>query len=179
VKGLLKGFMVCLMTGFSIDTATAASPIKVEIEKTDDGYQLLRGGQPYVVRGAGMGTDDIQRFAAAGGNSIRTWSTMDSRQETRALLDKAHNMEEDQGVRQRVVDLMGYMHYQILLHEFDNWSELLPEQFYYFKGRAYPQAQAQPYALIRDLLDYEVARLQVLRDIGILFIEPDGMWVEP
>jgi len=35
------------------------------------------------------------------------------------LLDKAYGMDEDEGVRQRLVDLMGYMHYQILLHEFD------------------------------------------------------------
>ncbi len=38
-----------------------------------------------------------------------------------------------------------------LLHEFDLWSELLPEQFYYFKGRALQEMQTLPYSLIRDL----------------------------
>ncbi len=41
-----------------------------------------------------------------------------------------------------------------LLHEFDLWSELLPEQFYYFKGRAGPEMQNQPYSLIRDLIGF-------------------------
>jgi len=31
-------------------------------------------------------------------------------------------------------------------------------------------------ALIRAILDYEVARLQLKRDIGILFLDSDGMW---
>ena len=64
-------------------------PVRVAVDKTGDGYRLLRGGEPYTVRGAGMVVDDIERFAAAGGNSIRTWSTTYGKQDTRALLDKA------------------------------------------------------------------------------------------
>ena len=79
-----------LMTACSGESDSMPSPIKVEIGKTESGYQLLRGGTPYTVRGAGMGVDDIQRFAAAGGNSIRNWNTMQRGQDTRALLDKAH-----------------------------------------------------------------------------------------
>jgi ABC-type oligopeptide transport system substrate-binding subunit/class 3 adenylate cyclase len=41
-----------------------------------------------------------------------------------------------------------------LLHEFDMWAELLPEQFYYFKGRASAELQNQPYGLIRDLVSF-------------------------
>ncbi|MGD2147349.1 MAG: adenylate/guanylate cyclase domain-containing protein, partial [Anaerolineae bacterium] len=41
-----------------------------------------------------------------------------------------------------------------LLHEFDNWAELLPETFYYFKGRASQQMQNLPYSLIRDLIAF-------------------------
>lgn len=37
-----------------------------------------------------MAVDDIQRFAAAGGNSIRNWNTMQREQDTLTLLDKAH-----------------------------------------------------------------------------------------
>ena len=65
------------------------SPIKVEIIRTNTGYQLLRGGEPYEIRGAGMGVDDIERFASRGGNSIRTWNTVGEYQDTRALLDAA------------------------------------------------------------------------------------------
>jgi ABC-type oligopeptide transport system substrate-binding subunit/class 3 adenylate cyclase len=41
-----------------------------------------------------------------------------------------------------------------LLHEFDIWSELLPETFFYFRGRARQQTQNVPYALIRDLFAF-------------------------
>ena len=86
---LYASITICLVTACSPESDDTPSPIRVELEKTGDGYRLLRGGVPYVVRGAGMGRDDIERFAASGGNSIRTWSTMHSRQDTRELLDKA------------------------------------------------------------------------------------------
>ena len=78
------------MSACSTETGDVTGPVKVEIVATDSGYQLLRGGKPYVIRGAGMGTDDIERFVAHGGNSIRTWSTLEKKQDTRALLDEAH-----------------------------------------------------------------------------------------
>ena len=71
----------------AIDEAPTA--VKVEIVKTDSGYQLLRGGEPYVIKGAGMAIDDIERFAAHGGNSIRNWTTEGSYQDAKALLDAA------------------------------------------------------------------------------------------
>ena len=82
--------VLCLMTACSTETDNTLSPIKVAIVKTADGYQLLRGGEPYAVKGAGMVVDDIERFVASGGNSIRTWNTAQQNQDTRALLDKAH-----------------------------------------------------------------------------------------
>ncbi len=39
-----------------------------------------------------------------------------------------------------------------LLYEFEYWLERLPEKIWYFKGRASPQMQRLPYALLRDLL---------------------------
>ncbi|MGD2148219.1 MAG: ABC transporter substrate-binding protein, partial [Anaerolineae bacterium] len=41
-----------------------------------------------------------------------------------------------------------------LLHEFDNWAELLPETFYYFKGRALQEMQSLPYSLLRSLFAF-------------------------
>jgi exo-beta-1,3-glucanase (GH17 family) len=79
-----------LITACSPEQENIGSPVKTEIAETRDGYVLLRGGEPYVVRGAGMGRDDIERLAAHGGNSIRTWSTRNDYQDTRELLDKAH-----------------------------------------------------------------------------------------
>jgi tetratricopeptide (TPR) repeat protein len=39
-----------------------------------------------------------------------------------------------------------------LLYEFANWSETRPEAFYLFQGRANPQTESQPFALLRDIL---------------------------
>ncbi|NIP13936.1 MAG: AAA family ATPase [Pseudomonas stutzeri] len=41
-----------------------------------------------------------------------------------------------------------------LLHEFDIWSEALPETFWYFKGRALREMQNLPYGLLRDLVAF-------------------------
>ena len=41
-----------------------------------------------------------------------------------------------------------------LLHEFDGWLELLPEQIWYYKGRASLEMQHLPYALLRDLFAF-------------------------
>jgi hypothetical protein len=49
-------------------------PVKVNIVKTDSGFQLMRSGKPYFVKGAGGGAY-MSRIPAAGGNSIRTWGT--------------------------------------------------------------------------------------------------------
>lgn len=54
--------------------AVMAEPVPVELRKTGDGWQLFRGGEPYLIRGAG-GSASMEALAAAGGNSLRTWST--------------------------------------------------------------------------------------------------------
>jgi exo-beta-1,3-glucanase (GH17 family) len=82
--------MAFVVASCSPSSGNKMSPTKVEIVRTETGYQLLRGGEPYEIRGAGMGRDDIARFASHGGNSIRTWSTLDDEQDTMALLDAAH-----------------------------------------------------------------------------------------
>ena len=41
-----------------------------------------------------------------------------------------------------------------LLHEFENWVELRPEEVLYFKGRASQRTRDLPYFLIRDLISF-------------------------
>jgi hypothetical protein len=65
--------------------ACRAAPVPVGVEQTADGYRLLRGGEPYFVRGAG-GSGDLARLAAAGANSVRTWHIDDAQR----VLDDAH-----------------------------------------------------------------------------------------
>ncbi len=61
--------------------------IPVKLIRTDAGWQLLRDGQPYFIRGVG-GTTALEELAARGGNSIRTWGA-DGLDE---LLDAAHRL---------------------------------------------------------------------------------------
>ncbi len=89
MKYLTAFALMILMTACSPATDVVQPPIKVEIAKTADGYVLMRGGEPYAVKGAGMVVDDIRRFAAHGGNSIRTWATDNEYQDTKELLDAA------------------------------------------------------------------------------------------
>lgn len=75
---------------FSIHTTALAQkqkPIKATIVETKTGFQLLRNGKPYFVKGAG-GTNYIDRLKNYGGNSIRTWSTAGAGQ----ILDEAHKL---------------------------------------------------------------------------------------
>ena len=68
-------------------SATTAKPVPVELRKSAAGWQLLRGGEPYLIRGAG-GSASLERLAEAGANSIRTWST----DRAGEVLDEAHRL---------------------------------------------------------------------------------------
>ncbi|MEO1596528.1 MAG: glycoside hydrolase family 2 TIM barrel-domain containing protein [Pseudomonadota bacterium] len=67
------------------DSKDAPGPVPVELVETEQGWSLLRGGQPYFVKGAG-GDGDMDLLAAAGANSVRTWGSDD----IGPLLDAAH-----------------------------------------------------------------------------------------
>lgn len=61
------------------------SPVRVELRRTAQGFQLLRNGQPYLVKGVGGG-DELELLKKMGGNSIRTWGA----DNLGPLLDRAH-----------------------------------------------------------------------------------------
>src|SRR5712672_2200956 len=50
----------------------AQDPVRVEIVKTSDGWQMLRGGKPYFIKGVG-GDASKRLLVQYGGNSFRTW----------------------------------------------------------------------------------------------------------
>jgi len=54
-------------------------PVPVEIKQTPEGWQLLRGGQPYYVKGAGGDVYKLDLLRSLGANSIRTWGVGDGR----------------------------------------------------------------------------------------------------
>ena len=70
----------------SFGEVTMAEAIPVELRQTEDGWQLLRGGEPYFIRGAGGSSGSLEVLAAAGANSIRIWDAQD----IGARLDAAH-----------------------------------------------------------------------------------------
>ncbi|MDH3612778.1 MAG: hypothetical protein OEU90_09080 [Gammaproteobacteria bacterium] len=64
-----------------------AKAIPVELQQTEEGWQLLRGGEPYLIQGVG-GTHSLEVAAAAGANSVRTWGADDAGR----ILDEAHSL---------------------------------------------------------------------------------------
>ncbi|MBC8101674.1 MAG: hypothetical protein H7Z41_03705, partial [Cytophagales bacterium] len=53
-------------------TPVYGQAVPVKVVKQNDSWQLLRGGKPYFIKGAG-GSDRLELLKASGGNSIRTW----------------------------------------------------------------------------------------------------------
>ncbi len=90
---LLTGCLVGMPSDNSGDSSAAENgPVKVEVVQTDGGYQLLRGGEPYHVKGAGIDDGDYVSFAAHGGNSFRTWTTGGGDRNGQEVLDQAHEL---------------------------------------------------------------------------------------
>jgi predicted ATPase/class 3 adenylate cyclase len=66
-----------------------------------------------------------------------------------------------------------------LLYEFENWAEAQPQAFIWFRGRAEPQTERQPFGLLRRMLawrlqigdddDTETARRKLLQGVVPLF----------
>ena len=71
-----------------VSTSARAEAIPVEVKRTGESWQLLRGGKPYYVKGAG-GDGSKKLFVECGGNSFRTWGVDDK---TQAQLDEAHRL---------------------------------------------------------------------------------------
>ena len=68
-------------------TSAAAQAVRVEVVGGKGAFQLLRGGEPYVIKGAGVGNMDLVTVAARGGNSVRTWGV----ERAQAILDAAQH----------------------------------------------------------------------------------------
>ncbi|MGY4384710.1 hypothetical protein ACVWYN_001744 [Pedobacter sp. UYP24] len=79
--------VIFVLSLFSVQTVLGIEIQKVEIKKTAAGYSIFRNGHQYFVKGAG-GSSNLQELKAAGGNSIRTWSTDGADQ----ILDKASKL---------------------------------------------------------------------------------------
>ena len=80
-----------LVIGLSLGplaSAGRAAPVPAQVLRAGSGWQLLRGGKPYFIKGAG-GDAPKELLARAGGNSLRTWS-VDG--DTQRILDEAERL---------------------------------------------------------------------------------------
>ena len=74
------------------------------------------------------------------------------REEELQTLKQALNEAKEQGIH-RTIFIVGEagVGKSRLLYELENWLELLPEYIFYYRGRASPYLQKQPYSLARDV----------------------------
>ena len=75
---LLPGFLTASEQEPSVPSAQSGA-IPVQVVRKDGRFELLRGGQPYEIKGAGIDDGDIPGLAARGGNSFRNWRDFDSK----------------------------------------------------------------------------------------------------
>lgn len=80
IATFLSTFCLPALTAASAERATP-----VTLERTAEGYTLLKDGEPYTIHGAG-GTGNIELLVEYGGNTIRTWDA----EGIRPLMDEAH-----------------------------------------------------------------------------------------
>jgi hypothetical protein len=87
ISKLKASWLIGFLLVFNQQIEAQAIPVTV-VKNTNGSFQLLRGGQPYYVKGAGV-TDIrlLKEVAKRGGNSARTW---DVGAPTKAFLDTAH-----------------------------------------------------------------------------------------
>uniref|UniRef100_A0A7S4MC30 Glycoside hydrolase family 2 catalytic domain-containing protein n=1 Tax=Odontella aurita TaxID=265563 RepID=A0A7S4MC30_9STRA len=82
--------MILLNSTLRSANLVSQGPVTVEIRGEPGNYRLHRGGEPYVVLGAGtQEVDALESLHRAGGNSIRTWSS----DGVGDLLDRAHELD--------------------------------------------------------------------------------------
>ena len=89
MRATLFSSLVFVASILSSPSLALADAIPVTLQKTESGWQLLRDGEPYQIRGSGGGSvESLQALADAGGNSVRTWAA-DGIDE---ILDEAHRL---------------------------------------------------------------------------------------
>lgn len=83
------GSAIMLLVMLSCSGSGKDAPLKVEVVKVGDKYQMLVNGQEYRIKGAGLEFGDYKSLADAGANSFRTWRTNNGRQSGLEVLDIA------------------------------------------------------------------------------------------
>jgi hypothetical protein len=82
---LLGGSLI--LAGLAAGAGPESKPVAVQVVRGEGGWQMLRGGKPYFIKGAG-GDGSLALLARSGGNSLRTWGS----EKLQARLDEAHRL---------------------------------------------------------------------------------------
>ncbi len=80
-----NAFIALIVIVLSCLYSSAQDVIKVEVQLDENGYQLIRDGKPYYVKGVG-GHKQMKVAKKIGANSIRTWGIENAKE----ILDEAH-----------------------------------------------------------------------------------------
>jgi len=114
-----KIFFLCIILCFCTFHVFSQA-VKVEVVQNAGQWTLLRGGQPYYIKGAG-GQTHLDLLVEIGGNSIRTWHADDAQK----VLDEAHA---------KGLTVMFGLWLQVERHGFDyNNEELVAQQLAEFR----------------------------------------------
>ncbi len=73
----------------SVPAVAGDGAVPVRVARDGTKFVLLRDGQPYAVKGAGIEFGSVGELAARGGNSFRTWRTENGVKSGREVLDEA------------------------------------------------------------------------------------------
>ena len=105
MKSTIVGCCSALLLSFCAANAAGegdtAPGSRVQVVKQPDGtFTLLRNGEPYRVKGAGVATGpglgggNLKLLAESGGNSVRTWGIQHLEQvvDGKPFLDRAHEL---------------------------------------------------------------------------------------
>ena len=85
-SSVIRTAALALLASVAVPNALSAIP-KTELVRNSSGWELLRDGQPYIIKGVG-GSGPKQLLKEMGGNSFRTWNADD----IGAQLDEAQQL---------------------------------------------------------------------------------------
>lgn len=87
---LLVGVMLVFLT--QKKQATTLTATKVELILKNNQYQLYCNGEPFHIKGAGLGQYNMESLAKHGANSFRTWSVNNGSKSGNEVLDEAYEL---------------------------------------------------------------------------------------
>ena len=97
-RSTVSSLLVLLLSVVCSPVQASENPVpgsEVRVVQASDGsFVLTRNGEPYEVKGAGLGTGDLGVLKAAGGNSVRTWGIeqLEQQFDGKPLLDRAQEL---------------------------------------------------------------------------------------